>query len=160
MNKTSIAIWVILLIIIAGLILTFFFKNNQVENLPNQSDNTGEGTTTSGISENNLIQITNPSRDALVLSPLTIVGEARGAWYFEAQFPIKIVDSNGVLLGSTAGHAESDWMTNNFVPFQALLTFDSPTTATGTLILEKDNPSGLPGNADSISIPVRFKGSQ
>jgi len=47
-------------------------------------------------------------------------------------------------------------MTENFVPFAVSLAFDQPTTATGTLVLQKDNPSGLPENADEITIPVRF----
>jgi len=53
--------------------------------------------------------------------------------------------------------AQGDWMTTEFVPFEAVLEFAVPQTEFGTLILEKDNPSGLPQNADSISIPVRFE---
>jgi hypothetical protein len=92
-----------------------------------------------------------------IKSPLQITGEAKGTWYFEASFPIKIYDANGVLLGSTPAQAQSDWMTENFVPFKVTLSFATSTTQTGTLVLEKDNPSGLLQNADRIEIPVRFK---
>jgi hypothetical protein len=47
-------------------------------------------------------------------------------------------------------------MTSDFVPFKAELKFSKPTTQTGTLILRKDNPSGLPQNDESVSIPVQF----
>ncbi len=47
-------------------------------------------------------------------------------------------------------------MTAEFVPFRAVLTFAAPATERGTLVLEKDNPSGLPENADELRIPIRF----
>jgi len=42
------------------------------------------------------------------------------------------------------------------VPFQAKIEFQYPETKKGTLILEKDNPSGLPENTDELRIPVTF----
>jgi hypothetical protein len=47
-------------------------------------------------------------------------------------------------------------MTTNFVPFTAVITFTPATTATGTIVLEKDNPSGLPANDNSLTIPITF----
>lgn len=46
-------------------------------------------------------------------------------------------------------------MTTDFVPFQATLTFETA-SQNGTLVLEKDNPSGEPQNDASLSVPVRF----
>lgn len=43
------------------------------------------------------------------------------------------------------------------MPFTAEMTFDIPETKKGTLILEKDNPSGLPEHADEFRIPVLFE---
>ncbi len=91
-----------------------------------------------------------------VESPLQLNGEARN-WYFEASFPVKMYDANGKLLGSVPAQAQSDWTTGNFVPFKALLYFATSTTDSGVIILEKDNPSGLPANADQFEIPIRFK---
>ncbi|KKT74127.1 MAG: hypothetical protein UY07_C0030G0004 [Parcubacteria group bacterium GW2011_GWA1_47_8] len=108
------------------------------------------------ISKDDLITVTAPLPNASVTSPLPISGEARGTWYFEASFPVKLYDANGKLLGSVAATTASDWMTENYIPFTALLTFKSPATATGTLVLEKDNPSGLPEHANEIIIPVTF----
>lgn len=103
-----------------------------------------------------LIRVTSPRPNEVVSSPLRVTGEARGTWYFEASFPVKLVDANGNLIVQGHAEAQSDWMTTEFVPFVAVLEFSKPATATGTLVLEKDNPSGLPEHADQVSINVRF----
>ncbi|MDO8561264.1 MAG: Gmad2 immunoglobulin-like domain-containing protein [bacterium] len=103
-----------------------------------------------------LIQVSTPLPNQKVTSPLTVRGKARGTWYFEASFPVKLFDADGNQLGVTPAQAQSDWMTTDFVPFEVTLNFQKPATATGTLVLLKDNPSGLPENDDSMSIPVSF----
>jgi hypothetical protein len=112
---------------------------------------------TTGISHNDMITVTSLTKNTVVKSPLTIKGEARGNWYFEASFPVKLFDANGEQLAINPAEAKGDWMTTNYVPFEVTLTFATPTTNTGTLVLLKDNPSGLPEHADQLSIPVRFK---
>lgn len=107
-------------------------------------------------SNNTNITVTSPLPNTQIQSPLTITGQAVGNWYFEASFPIKLYDANNTLIAQTTAQAQGNWMTTNFVPFTATLPFPTPPTATGTLILEKDNPSGEPQNAGSISIPVNF----
>ena len=92
----------------------------------------------------------------IVKSPLEISGEARGNWFFEASFPIKIYDANGVLLGTAIAQAQGDWMTEDFVPFKTTLIFSTPTTATGEIVFKKDNPSGLSENDAEFRIPVKF----
>ena len=89
-------------------------------------------------------------------SPLTVKGEARGNWYFEASFPVRLFDADDKELAVIPAQAKGEWMTTEFVPFEITLNFSRPKTATGVLVLEKDNPSGLPEYDDSISIPVRF----
>ncbi|MFA6145869.1 MAG: GerMN domain-containing protein [Patescibacteria group bacterium] len=100
------------------------------------------------------IKVTKPQSNETVFSPLEIVGEARGTWFFEASFPIKLLDSSGTEIARGIAQAESDWMTENFVPFTATLQFNAATETKGILILEKDNPSGLPENADELRVPV------
>ncbi|MDD5625864.1 MAG: GerMN domain-containing protein [Patescibacteria group bacterium] len=100
------------------------------------------------------IKVTKPQPNETVFSPLEIGGEARGTWFFEASFPIKLLDSSGVEIAHGIAQAQSDWMTENFVPFTATLQFNVLTETKGTLILEKDNPSGLPQNADELRVPV------
>lgn len=102
------------------------------------------------------IRVTNVSAGQKVVSPLTVTGEARGNWYFEASFPVELLDGNGRRLIILPAQAIGEWMTTEFVPFSIILTFTKPSTATGTLILRNDNPSGLPENDRWISIPVQF----
>ncbi len=91
----------------------------------------------------------------IVASPLTITGKAKG-WYFEASFPVEVLDANGKVLAIGPAQAQSDWMTSEFVPFKITLTFAPPATATGTIVFRKDNPSGLPQHDDEMRLPVRF----
>jgi len=94
-----------------------------------------------------------------IKSPLTIRGEASGGWFFEASFPIRLLDASGneIPLSPPYIMTAADWMTTEFVPFESTHTFPAPTTETGTLILIKDNPSGLPEFNDQIEIPVQFE---
>jgi hypothetical protein len=103
-----------------------------------------------------LIQVNNLPANQKVSSPLVITGQARGTWFFEASFPVKLVDANNKTLATGVAQAQGEWMTENYVPFSVTLNFTKPTTATGFLILERDNPSGLPQNADEFRIPVEF----
>jgi hypothetical protein len=104
-----------------------------------------------------LIQVDVPKTDEVVSSPLTVTGKARGSWYFEASFPVKLLDANGVVLAQAPAQAQGEWMTTEFVPFSVTLTFTRPTTPTGVLVLHNDNPSGLPENDKEVRIPVQFK---
>lgn len=103
-----------------------------------------------------LIQVTAPLPNQAINTPFVIQGQARGTWYFEASFPIELEDANGVVIGRSIAQAQSDWMTEDFVPFTSTLTFVMPTTTTGTLVLKKDNPSGMPERDDALRIPVTF----
>lgn len=103
-----------------------------------------------------LIRVDAPKAGDLVTSPLRVTGEARGNWYFEASFPVTLKDANGKVLVAHYAQAEGEWMTTEFVPFLSTLEFAKPTTATGTLVLQNDNPSGLPELSKQIEIPVRF----
>jgi len=109
------------------------------------------------LEKSDLIKIDNPRPNQIIESPLFVKGEARGNWYFEASFPAKLFDDNGFLLGITPAQALGNWMTEDFVPFNVILPFAVPSTSKGRLILEKDNPSGLPEYADELRIPVYFK---
>jgi hypothetical protein len=106
--------------------------------------------------EAGLIRVREPAPGAVVHSPLRVIGEARGSWYFEASFPVTLLDGAGNVLAQQPAQAQGEWMTEAFVPFAATLQFIAPGTADGTLLLEKDNPSGLPEQAASLRVPVRF----
>lgn len=105
---------------------------------------------------------------AKVSSPLTVTGEARGFWFFEASFPVALTDWDGRIIAEVPAEAQLDpsdpsstWMTEDFVPFKAVLEFDIPPgpgvpVNRGTLILMRDNPSGLPEHDAALEIPVVF----
>lgn len=103
-----------------------------------------------------LIIIASPKEGDVIKNPLVFSGKARGSWFFEASFPVRVVDANGKVLGATPAHADGDWMTENFVPFSGSIEFEAPKTPTGTVVFVKDNPSGLPEHDAAMEVPVRF----
>lgn len=94
-----------------------------------------------------------------VAFPFTLTGEARGPWYFEGSFPVRVEDGSGNTVVEHSAQAQGEWMTEGFVPFTADL---SPSVAIppgeATLVIEKANASGLPEHADAIRIPIRISG--
>jgi len=113
------------------------------------------------VSKADLIRIDSPRPNQVIQSPLTITGEARGSWFFEASFPVVLVNWDGLIIAQGIATAKSDWMISEFVPFEATLTFtiDKNTYSNrGWLILKKDNPSGLPEHDDAFEIPVVLAG--
>lgn len=103
------------------------------------------------------IQLEYPQPNTTIENPLHISGQARGAWFFEATFPIVITNWDGLIIGEGYAEAQDDWMTNDFVPFQATLNFTQPTDKdNGTLIMHKANPSGLPEHDNALEIPIYF----
>ena len=105
-----------------------------------------------------LIKLESVHAGDSITSPVKITGEARGNWFFEASFPISIVNWDGLIIGQGVATAKGDWMTEDFVPFEANIGFDKVTYKNnGAIILQKDNPSGLPENDDALEIPIFFK---
>ena len=105
-----------------------------------------------------LIRLDCPRPNQEIESPLIIQGQARGYWFFEGDFPIFLTDWDGLIIGQAIAQAKGEWMTEEFVQFEAVLEFEKPEYSNrGTLILQKDNPSGLPENDDALEIPVVFK---
>jgi hypothetical protein len=102
------------------------------------------------------IRIAQPRPNDVVSSPLAVTGEARGTWYFEASFGMRLEDADGNVLAEGAATTSEDWMTEEFVPFEATLEFEVPPSGEGRLFLEKANPSDLPENAATLEVPVRF----
>ena len=112
--------------------------------------------------KSDLIRIDSPRPNEVINSPLVIKGQARGNWFFEASFPVILTDWDGKIITQGVAQAKDDWMTTDFVPFEATLTFtvdESAYSNKGSLILKKDNPSGLSANDDALEIPVIFKTS-
>lgn len=116
--------------------------------------------------KSDLITVNNIAPGDAISSPVRITGNARGYWFFEASFPIYIVNWDGIIIAEGYATAESEWMTEDFVPFTATLNFTSPYVdespdfmKRGWIILKKDNPSGLPEYDDAIELPITFTAS-
>lgn len=110
----------------------------------------------SAVPANELITVSEPNPGDQVQSPLTVSGRAKGNWFFEGSFPVRLVDGADTTIAAGVAQAQSDWMTTDFVNFAAKIDFAPPSDGEGFLVLEKDNPSGLPENANEVRIPVRF----
>ena len=103
------------------------------------------------VSEN--VKVNLPFPGATVLKTFTASGEARGTWFFEASFPVEVRDPNGAVVGRGIAQAQEEWMTEDFVPFNAPVTIENY-SGPATLVLIKDNPSGLPEHDDSVLFPI------
>jgi hypothetical protein len=109
-----------------------------------------------GLSNDSPVILESPLAESIINSPVIISGQARGQWFFEASFPVKIIDAHNQVLGLASAQAQGDWMTDDFIPFKATVDFSQPTTSTGFIVLFKDNPSGLPEHDAEVKIPVKF----
>jgi len=109
------------------------------------------------IVDNTMIKVAQPQVGQFISSPLTIKGQAKGPWFFEASFPIVLTDEEGNEISTVVATAQDDWMTEDMVDFEAELIFDKPDSNKGFLIFRKDNPSGLAENDDSITLPIFFQ---
>lgn len=92
------------------------------------------------------------STSTLLVSTTLLTGEALGTWYFEASFPVDVLDSSNTVVDTLIASAQSDWMTTSSVPFTIPFDASSYSGQTISLLLKKDNPSGEPQFDDSIII--------
>jgi len=110
------------------------------------------------VSADGHLQVDLPHANDLISSPVAIEGSVTGGgWFFEASFPIKVLDGDGTVLGTGNAQALSDWTSTGTVPFSASIVFTAPHFATGTILFANDNPSGLPVDQKSFSVSVSFR---
>ncbi len=105
------------------------------------------------------VVITSPQPHQAISTPLTVTGKAKGHWFFEANAVLRLLDAQQREIASGTVQALGDWMTDDFVDFEGQIRFLSPASGTGILVLQNDNPSGLPDNQKEFRVPVRFDAS-
>ncbi len=106
------------------------------------------------------IRLFSPEINESITSPLVVRGEARGNWFFEATFPVVLTNWDGLIIAQGHATALDEWMTESYVPFEAVLEFDAPEVYDrGSLILHKTNVSGLPEHDNALEITVHFTDS-
>lgn len=166
-NKLSNKLWVVTVLILAVIIIVLsviLLRSNSSlpvdaapsvpppsGNIPLSPDSTNAGAPTP-LSQS--VVVTSPTAGAIVPKVISVSGSAPGGWFFEAQFPMQIRDQANVVVGHGTGHALGNWQTTALVAFTGTTTVETNYTGPATLVLLKDNPSGLPENDDSISLPV------
>lgn len=95
-------------------------------------------------------------------APLRLTGKARGNWFFEASFPVQVLDSSANILASGFVSAKGDWMTTEFVPFAGALTFTKAPlkNSFGKIVLKKDNPSDDRNLDDALEVMIYFSNTK
>ncbi len=117
-----------------------------------------EVTSTADHQYKDLVQVTSPTTGDKITSPLHVTGRARGGWYFEANFPVYLLDASGKEIAVGVAQAQGSWMTSEYVPFSTVLNFDTQLAGSrGTLVFKKDNPSGLVEHDDQFQLPITFR---
>ncbi|TSC75726.1 MAG: hypothetical protein G01um101430_220 [Parcubacteria group bacterium Gr01-1014_30] len=162
-KKLAIAVFAAAVIAVA-LVYTFFWLRG-VKDAAQPDVSAPEEIWTTERRNSDVIRLFSPKKGETIESPLVVKGEARGSWFFEANFPIVLTNWDGLIIAESFATAKSDWMTQDYVPFEAVLEFESPVfpgvdqehfSRRGYLILQKDNPSGLPENEDVLEVPITF----
>lgn len=150
MNKKLLAIIIIIIVIAAAGAAAWWWQIKK-ETPPPVSNPSA--------TKDDLIRVDAPLSGQVIKSPLVITGQARGTWFFEASFPVILVNWDGLIIAQGIATAKDNWMTTEYVPFEATLNFtiDKDTYSNrGWLILKKDNPSGLPEHDNALEIPIIF----
>jgi hypothetical protein len=100
------------------------------------------------------VQVTAPLPNTTVGSSFQVAGKAPGNWFFEADFPLQVRDKDGNVIARTYASAQGDWMTTELVPFTSTIHIDTVYKGEATLILLRNNPSGLPEHDDAVEVPI------
>lgn len=102
------------------------------------------------------INIKSPKKNDVISSPVVVKGEARGSWYFEGDFPVRLETDKGEIVAETYATALDDWATDDYVPFELSIVFDMPVATSGRIVLMNNNPSGIDKNKMNVVVPVLF----
>lgn len=146
-------IW-IALVVVAALVGGYFLYTGNVQ-APTVEEGAPAGGTFSYINaSSDLIVVDSPKPGETVGQVISVSGSARGYWFFEASFPIELLDMSGTVIGQGVAQAEGEWMTEEFVPFKARIELPTPYYGDVIVVLKKDNPSGEPENDASVRFPV------
>lgn len=179
MKKTNTlnTIIIIILVIILGFLVWYLLSDNQeefqdtldgdnAENIivdeNNMDDDTNENDNNSNKNQSTIdfdndagLSVINIQANDTLSSPISIEGEATGPWYFEGDFGVKLIDrESNDLISQSYVSALGDWMTEEAVEFNGSLDFDISQDTEALLVFESANPSGLPENQMTYTIPV------
>jgi len=146
-----------------GVVVFLFYQNQQLKSTLASCQAVSAPTPAATVSSTpnpNMPIVSTPSANMKIVSPLKVTGTVPTGWMSEGVFPIKLVDANQKLIiqGQAKEVVAGSWQSGNPVEFTATLIFE-PASGSGKLILQNDNPSGLPSNSKTFEVPVIFSGS-
>lgn len=169
-NKST-KTFIVILVLLLTIFLIWFFVNNstQVNNTVDQNNDVvlnepanDNGELNDERPEDMLdyendegLSLDNPQEGETLSSPITIEGEATGPWYFEGSFGVKLINrDNAGIIADSFVTALGDWMTDESVEFSGTIEYEIEEETEALLVFESANPSGLPENQMTYTIPV------
>ncbi len=161
MKTAAIALLILVVAILAWFLVAppAWISERMATSTPSVTENENTDTENTGTSIgtwSERVVIDAPKANARVFKNFTVTGKAPGPWYFEASFPIEVRSSTGTVVATGHATALSEWMTTDDVAFKAEITVSSY-VGPATLVLMRDNASGLPENDGSVSIPITIE---
>ena len=164
--------YIIALVVVVGLMGASFWYLNSIktpeidieedEVVVEEENNTEEKISYVPSSASDLIKIDSPKPgEKDISSPIKITGEARGNWFFEATAPVMLTNWDGLIIAEGYITAQGEWMTEEFVPFEGEIVFDTKDipdfNKRGSLIIKNSNASGLPERDVAAEMVIFFK---
>jgi hypothetical protein len=148
MKKTILIILAIVLLLLA-IVAVFFLTNNNDEEETEANRNyiesrDGERLYLDELREGDRLEIGS-----------VVTGEVSGTWFFEAVFPVNILNRQGETIGNLIAEAQDEWMTEDLVPFSFEFNIEINEEEDVIIVFENANPSGLEEHEDSAEITVR-----
>jgi hypothetical protein len=111
-----------------------------------------QATAPSVVQVTDVARVAAPAANATVTSPLHVTGVAPANWYFENQFPVRLIDAQGNTVAEAPATPRVNWMENTEPKeFDTTLTFSA--TGSATLVLQEDNSGDRPIPRE-VRVPV------
>ena len=87
----------------------------------------------------------------------TLTGSITGSWFFEGDFPVRVLNEEMEILDTVLAKTSQDWMTEDDISFEVVLDIDIEESSNVILRFEKSNPSGLIENDDYIDFAIMLE---
>lgn len=96
--------------------------------------------------------------DAVLTSPMRIVGTADSRFFNEGVFPVRLLGANGCVLGEAPALPQGDWTAPGQVRFETTLAFDAAPGSSAILVFEQDIAGEDPLAPLEVRTRVRIAG--
>src|SRR3989344_7926549 len=100
--KKGFTLYIVIILVVIGTLIWLAFSRSEKSEAPITSLITYTN------SSDNLIKVELPFPGAVVGKEFSVIGEASGTWFFEASFPIELVDKAGKNLDTVVAQEGAD----------------------------------------------------